>query len=269
MRLDELPPIWREGRFAAERAALARDPVSTGADVPAGAGRPVLLIPGYLAGDASLATMTFWLRRLGYRTSRAGIRMNTDCSTAALARLETRLVRLTARFGPAAIIGQSRGGTLARTLALRRPDLVTGIVTLGSPLRDPLAIHPLVRLNVRLAALLGSAGVPGLFTPNCFDGDCCAELRARSDDPFPEDVGFVSVYSRSDGIVEWEACLDPAAENVELDSSHCGMSVHPGVYRVIGGALPAFWDGSSDPVEDPDALDVRGLGEQVDGADAA
>jgi len=45
------------------------------------------------------------------------------------------------------------------------------------------------------------------------------------------------VYSRSDGIVSWEACLDPFAEHVEVQSSHGGMSVHPGVYRVLAGIL--------------------------------
>jgi hypothetical protein len=51
------------------------------------------------------------------------------------------------------------------------------------------------------------------------------------------------VYSRSDGIVDWRACIDPHAEAVEVDSSHCGMSVHPQVYallaRVLDGAPAA------------------------------
>ena len=62
--------------------------------MPAGDGRPVLLIPGFLAGDGSLATMTRWLRENGYRTRRAGIRANVGCSTEAFARLEARLEAL-------------------------------------------------------------------------------------------------------------------------------------------------------------------------------
>lgn len=241
MSVVSLPPLWRESRFPAELAALGRDPVSRGVGVEHGDGRPVLLIPGYMAGDASLSTMTFWLRRLGYRTSRAGIRLNTDCSTAAIRRLEERLEQLAARHGgPVAIVGQSRGGTFARALAVRRPDLVSGIVCLGSPLVDPLAIHPLVRLNVRLMGMLGTLGLPGIFTPDCMDGDCCEELREEATRPFPQNVGFVSIYSRSDGIVYWESCLDPAAENVEVEASHCGMSVNADVYRVVGRALPVF-----------------------------
>jgi hypothetical protein len=54
-------------------------------------------------------------------------------------------------------------------------------------------------------------------------------------------VGFVSVYSRSDGIVNWRSCLDPVADqHVEVRSSHCGMAVHPGVYRAVADALVAF-----------------------------
>jgi hypothetical protein len=46
-----------------------------------------------------------------------------------------------------------------------------------------------------------------------------------------------AVHSRSDGIVDWRACLDPHAHHVEVESSHCGMSVHPAVYRLLDGLL--------------------------------
>jgi pimeloyl-ACP methyl ester carboxylesterase len=239
--MSALPPLWREARFPAELRGLQRDPVSAGVGVPRGDGEPILLIPGFLAGDASLATMTFWLRRLGYRTGRAGITLNTDCSSAVVARLEERLERAGARHGRrVAIIGQSRGGCLARALANRRPDLVSGIVTLGAPLLDQLALHPLVLLNVRLVGALGALGVPGVFTPDCIDGACCAELRERYAGAFPDDVGFVSIFSRSDGIVDWRACLDPDAEHVHADASHCGMAVNADVYRAVATALEGF-----------------------------
>src|SRR5262249_52472264 len=80
VRLPQIPPIWRESRAGVEMAALMRSSVWRGDGVPQGEGRPVLLIPGFLAGDGSLATMTRWLRANGYRTQRAGIRANVDCS---------------------------------------------------------------------------------------------------------------------------------------------------------------------------------------------
>jgi hypothetical protein len=38
---------------------------------------------------------------------------------------------------------------------------------------------------------------------------------------------------RGDGIVSWRACLDPCARQVEVESSHTGMSVNLAVYRVL------------------------------------
>src|SRR5436309_1073838 len=69
-------PIWREARVAYERAALSRDPVLRGQGVPRGDGRPVLLVPGFMAGDLSLGLMGRWLRQIGYAPCRAGIRAN-------------------------------------------------------------------------------------------------------------------------------------------------------------------------------------------------
>src|SRR5919206_2265174 len=138
-----LPPIWRETGFGIEAAALVRSPVWRGEGVPPGGGRPVLLIPGFLAGDGTLGTLTHWLRAAGYHTRRAGIRANVACSDEACARLEKRLQAFAEASGePVSIVGQSRGGVFARALAVRRPDLVAGIVTLGSPnVRQPSA-HP-------------------------------------------------------------------------------------------------------------------------------
>src|SRR4051794_41420020 len=124
-----LPPIWRESRVLKEFRALQRDPIVAGVGVPHGDGAPVMLIPGFMAGDESLATMTFWLRRVGYRTSRAGVRVNTDCSSATLDRLEAPAEELVARHGrPVSVIGQSRGGIFAPPPPTPPPDPVGGVV---------------------------------------------------------------------------------------------------------------------------------------------
>src|SRR4051812_30211478 len=109
------PPFWRESRVGLEAAALLRSPVYRGQGVADGRGRPVLLIPGFLAGDDSLALMTRWLRASGYRTRKAGLRSNVGCSGQTVERIEDRLEELVELQGRrAAIVGQSRGGTLAR-----------------------------------------------------------------------------------------------------------------------------------------------------------
>ena len=69
--VPHVPPLWRESRVALEAARLFRSPVWRGDGVPAGNGRPVLLVPGFMAGDGSLGTMTRWLRANGYWTSRS------------------------------------------------------------------------------------------------------------------------------------------------------------------------------------------------------
>jgi triacylglycerol lipase len=201
----------------------------------------VLLVPGFLAGDPSLATMAAWLKRLGYAPRRAGVRANVDCATRSADRLEQRVRDLHAQTGQrVSIVGQSRGGSFARLLAHRAPDAVAGIVTLGSPLMDELAVHPWVKLHVRAVAALGALRVPGLFSRACMEGDCCADVRELVGAPFPDGVGFVSVHSRSDGIVDWRACVHPAASNVRVNASHCGMAVHGETYRVVARALAGF-----------------------------
>ena len=125
--LPPVPPLWRESRIGLEWAALRRSDVYHGAGVPAGDGRGVLLIPGFMAGDGSLATLTHWLRAAGWHTKRAGIRANIACSEVACCRIEERLERVAEGTGArVTLIGQSRGGVFAKALAARRPDLVAG-----------------------------------------------------------------------------------------------------------------------------------------------
>jgi pimeloyl-ACP methyl ester carboxylesterase len=231
-------PIWRESRVAFEHAALQRDPVLRGEGVPRGDGGPVLLIPGFLAGDPSLRIMAGWLKRIGHRPKRARMLLNVDCTTRALERLEESAERLADEHGrPVSIVGQSRGGTMARLLAVRRPELLDRVVCLGSPLLDQFAIHPLVRVQVTWVGALGTLGVPGLFSRGCGYGTCCADAREQATAPLAPDIDLVSVYSRSDGIVDWRACLDPEARHVEVRASHIGMAVNAEAFRAIADVL--------------------------------
>src|SRR3978361_1224628 len=112
--LPHVPPMWRETRIGLEAASLRRSPVFRGLGLPPGDRRPVLLIPGFMAGDASLGTMAQWLRRAGYCTHRTGIRANLDCSEEACRRLEARLEHMAERHrGRARISAPGRGGGLS------------------------------------------------------------------------------------------------------------------------------------------------------------
>jgi triacylglycerol lipase len=240
-------PVWGELRYGGELVRLLADaalhPPRRRRDAP-----PVLLIPGFMAGDNSLGVLRQWLRRRGHRVATSGMLVNVGCAERIVTRLQAQLRELAAECdAPVVLIGQSRGGTLARALAVREPEHVSRLVMLGSPVCDGLAVSPSVLRTVRFLARLGDMGMPGLFSTSCKDGDCCAAFRDDLAAPLPPGVEALAVHSRSDAIVDWRACLDPYAESVEVDSSHCGMSVHPEVYRVLDrvldGSMEAAWSG--------------------------
>lgn len=205
---------------------------------PAGDGRPAMLIPGFLAGERSIDRMGRWLSGGGFEVEPSGIRWNTGCLEPTVSAVEQRLERAVRRTGRRAlIVGQSRGGSVGRALAVLRPDLVETLVTLGSPLRDQLAVRPRAIPSIAVVATLGTLGVPGMFGVTCLGGACCERTRAALTGPFPDDVRFVSVYSLSDEVVRWEACLDPAATAVEVDSSHVGMGMARDTWRAVAAAI--------------------------------
>jgi triacylglycerol lipase len=230
-------PVWGELRYSGELARLLAGNMLRATRRREDAA-PVLLVPGFLAGDASLTVLRHWLRRRGHRVSMSGMFANIGCAERIVTRLESHLHELAGECErPVVLIGQSRGGTLARALAVRHPDTVCGLVMLGSPICDGLAVSSPVLRTVRWVARLGDLGLPGVFSTSCRDGACCEAFRADLTAPLAPGIEAVSVHSRSDAIVDWRACLDPYAQPVEVDSSHCGMSVHPAVYRVLERAL--------------------------------
>ena len=205
---------------------------------PAGDGRAVMLIPGFLAGDTSLTRMAVWLRTGGYQLARSGLTWNTGCMERTVESLERRLERAVQRTGePALVVGQSRGGSIGRALATLRPDLVHTLVTLGSPLLDQLAVKPRAWPSIVTVGTLGTLGVPGMFGLSCLRGDCCARTRAALAGPFPEHIRFLSFYSRSDEVVRWEACLDPASTQIEVNASHVGMGMAREVWSALASSL--------------------------------
>src|ERR1700733_791984 len=207
---------------------------------PSGQGRPVMLIPGFMAGDTSLTRMAAWLREGGYTLARTGIRWNTDCMEPTVIELQRRLERAVDEAGqPALVVGQSRGGCIGRALSVLAPDLIDSLVTLGSPLLDQLAVKARVWPSIVTVGTLGTIGVPGMFSVSCLRGNCCARTVEAITAPLPEHIRFVSVYSRSDEVVRWESCLDDAATQVEVDTSHVGMGWAREVWTAVAAVLNA------------------------------
>lgn len=221
--------MWLESRIAGEYMALLRDPVFRGQNVPPGRGRGVFLVPGFLAGDWSLNTLKGWLRRVGYRPELSGIGFNVDYSDLILEGLERNLLALYRSTGrPVAIVGHSRGGILAKVLGDRHPEQVSRVVTLGSPLADPFEIHPVTMAGVRVAHLYN---VLRHWRGSDVERSFLEALEA------PAKVPVTSVYSRTDGVVSWKACVRPDLTAAEVPGSHVGLAVNPVVYRLLGKLL--------------------------------
>ncbi|GAB2445472.1 hypothetical protein GCM10027062_27660 [Nocardioides hungaricus] len=250
--------VLREGSAATElgryawRAAVDRRARRSAPYAAPGAprGEPVVLVPGFLAGDGTRALMARTLRAHGFRTYRSHIHANVGCTLNAAAQLEARLESVAMRRGARVqLVGHSLGGMLARGVAVRRPDLVSGIVTLGSPMLAPGAHHRSLSASVELLTRLSAAGLPGLMSADCVRGDCARQSFAESRQPLPHGTGFTAIYSRRDGIVDWRACVDPSAEAVEVTASHLGMAFDPRVIDLVSGALQRTADSSAVEVD--------------------
>jgi len=199
---------------------------------------PVLLIPGFMAGDGTLAGMAAMLRGAGYRTYRSQIRVNSGCTRAAADRLERRIESIALRRGrKVSIVGHSLGGMLARGLAARRPDLIHGIVSMGSPIMAPAAVHGILAWDAEMLTRLTRAGFGGLMSEDCIAGDCARASFDETHAPLHPEVGFTAIYSQRDGIVDWRACIDPGAVPVEVTASHVGMAIDPLVFDAVRFAL--------------------------------
>ncbi|WP_320670086.1 esterase/lipase family protein [Patulibacter defluvii] len=237
------PDAWwghhlAELRWTLESWTLALDPIYLRLQgVPRGDGRPVVLVPGFGAGDYTMNAMRIWLRRLGYRPSVAGFVTNTDCSARGYERVVRAVERAHRRHGRrVAVIGHSRGGHYVRGLAAARPDVVSHGISLGSDLQGMLGISvPTMRAVAATRTLLrltGRAPQRSCFTHAC---DCGFGRSFRQ--PLDPAVRMSSIYSRGDGVVRWQGAVIPDAECIEVTGSHIGLIYNREVYRQIGRLL--------------------------------
>jgi len=216
-----------------ELTALLRDPVFRGRGVPRGDGRPVMLIPGFLSGDWSLRMMHSWLGRIGYKSYLSGIYFNVQHSERLIAGLRHRLLEIEAETGSrVSLVGHSRGGLLAKVLSQRKPQSVEQVITLGAPLADWTDL-----------ALVTHHAVGVVRTANeiAFGRRFNAEGRFSHDLSLSPVVPTTSIYSRSDGVVNWRACLRRDLNSIEVQGSHVGLALNPEVYRILSHLLPAPW----------------------------
>ncbi|WP_249147601.1 esterase/lipase family protein [Bradyrhizobium jicamae] len=192
---------------------------------PKGDGHPVLALPGFLASDLSMAPLRRYLKELGYDAYAWNMGRNFGGVVSRRAALRDLLKRVHEAAGrKVSIVGWSLGGVYARDLAVQMPDLVRSVVTLGSPFADDIRATNATRLY----ELLSGEAV----------GDI-PDIRAAIAGDMP--VPATSIYSRTDGIVNWHTTqLRPSAtaENIEVHfASHVGLGVNPAALWAIADRL--------------------------------
>jgi len=191
---------------------------------PKGQGQPVLVLPGFGASDASTAVLRAYVRYLGYRPLGWGLGRNTGDVPALLPRVVEQLDRIAAeQRQTVALIGWSLGGVLAREAARERPAAARLVITLGSP-------------------VVGGpkyTAAAAYYRRQGFDLDAIeAEVAARNQQGLETPV--TAIYSRSDAVVAWRACIDRHArrvEHVEVESTHLGLGFSPQVFEIIAERL--------------------------------
>jgi pimeloyl-ACP methyl ester carboxylesterase len=192
---------------------------------PKGDGHPVLTLPGFLASDLSMAPMRRYLRELGYDAYAWKMGRNTGGLSRMRAALRDRLTEINAGTGrKVSVVGWSLGGVYARDLALQAPDLVRCVVTLGSPFANDVRATNATRLYEALSG--ETVGED-------------AELRKAIAGDLP--VPSTSIYSRTDGVVNWRTCLQrpsDTAENIEVHlASHTGLGVNAAALWAVADRL--------------------------------
>lgn len=191
---------------------------------PRGAGQPVLVLPGYGAGDISTALLQAYLRFLGYRVRGWGRGRNRGDVRDLMPRVLKRLISLARKSGQEVrLIGWSLGGYLAREAARDKPELVHSVITLGTPVVG----GPKYTVVARR------------FHRRGIDMDAMeAEIELRNRILLRTPV--TAIYSRADAVVAWRACIDRNGlnvEHVEVRTTHLGFGFSPEVYKIIAQRL--------------------------------
>lgn len=196
------------------------------ARAPRGDGHPVLVLPGLLASDLSTVLLRRYLARLGYQSHAWGFGRNTGGLARMRPLLHQRLAAVHGESGrKVSLVGWSLGGIYARDLALHMPEMVRYVLTMGSPFTGDITATNARRIYEVLSG-------ENLENANVED------MKALSGDlPVPT----TSIWSRSDGIVNWRTCLvrpSARAENIEVHlASHVGLAVNAAVLWAVADRL--------------------------------
>jgi pimeloyl-ACP methyl ester carboxylesterase len=193
---------------------------------------PVLVLPGFMGDDTSTVPLRTLIRGWGHDVYGWGQRANPGPTAEVLAALDERLVSVyRTHERRVTLIGWSAGGRYARHLAREHPEMVRQVITLACPIQYRIGVD-----RTSISFIVDQ--VKHTFAPG-FGNTPEHEMG-----PLP--VPATSIYSRTDGVIRWFACLDVADdqhENVEVFASHVGVGMNPAVVYVIADRLSQPEDG--------------------------
>ncbi|MDA1004590.1 MAG: alpha/beta fold hydrolase, partial [Chloroflexi bacterium] len=232
-------PIWHELLAASDWAALRCSPTYLGLGVARGHGEPVVLVPGFLNTDLSLGEMFWWLSRIGYDPHLAQVGVNADCPDTTGDALAIRVRQIAHATGKLVhLIGHSLGGLLARHVAMSEPDMVAQVITLAAPFREVARVHPALAAAMDVIRDHSGGAHTSNVRPTCFSGHCACRFTQYLIAPQHSPVRRRAIYSRRDGLVAWQSCVEDDEElNVEITSTHTGMTVNAGAFSAIARLL--------------------------------
>jgi pimeloyl-ACP methyl ester carboxylesterase len=238
-RIPAARPIWRETFAGLDWLALKTSPVYYGFGVPRGNKSAVILVPGFLGTDHYLYEMYYWLRRIAYKPYLSNIGWNAECLNTLVERLSVTIAKAQQETGQKVhLIGHSLGGVLSRAVTILNPAPIASVFTLGSPIRG-IRSHPLVLQTAdRVREKIMGDRQHREERPDCYTGFCNCPAVTAMHNHFPHEVKKTAIYTKTDGIVDWQVCLtDDPAKNFEVTGTHVGLAFNPTVYAIIAKRL--------------------------------
>lgn len=232
-----------EARMAGELAQLMASPVFRGRELPRGDGRAVLVLPGLFANDLYLQPLHTWLGRIGYRPVVSTLMFNAGCSERLSGRVAQHLRdRLGRQDQPLAIIGHSRGGLMAKALAVRFGAQASHVVFLGSPVGgieriDVSKIRSLDEMPLDNSVARAGLFVRRMLEPECDFPTCGCPFPVDLQAPLNPATKVLSIYAKGDPIVSEAGCVYPDAWNLGVAGSHSGLAYNVMAYKAIAAFL--------------------------------
>ncbi len=214
----EFRAVWEFGAVLPAWPTLKR--------APSGDGHPIIVFPGLSASDGSTYPLRRYLQHLNYKVSGWNQGFNFGARAGVLDAALRQVKETFAATGQkVSLIGWSLGGVYAREIAKLLPDRVRSVITLGTPF----AGSPKSTNVWRIYELTSGRKI---------DHD-----STQYNLPAAPPVPTTSLYSRSDGIVAWQASLQAASalnlktENIEVIASHMGIGVNPSAWWAVADRL--------------------------------